>query len=111
MRANESNTQFAFKEEDFPVRTYADYPSNFCDLQNENLFPESKVPMFKKKKNHPSGHYGYQLLEPALRLISRIIFDHWSSYSVLIKRRQPGDSETFLNEDTRVSLTSEQATV
>lgn len=52
MRANESNTQFVFKEEDFPVRTYADYPSNFCDLQNENLFSESKAPMFfflKKK--------------------------------------------------------------
>lgn len=49
------------------------------------------------------------MIEPALRLISRIILDHWSSYSVLIKRRQPGDSETFLNEDTRVSLTSEQA--
>lgn len=56
MRANESNTQFAFKEEDFPIRAYADYPNNFCDLQNENLFPESKFPMFEK--NHPSGHYG-----------------------------------------------------
>lgn len=69
------------------------------------FFPESKFPMFH---NHPSGHYGYHLIEPALRLISRIIHDQWDSYSVLVKWRQAGDSDTFLNEDTRVSLTKDQ---
>lgn len=105
MRADESNTQFAFKEEDFPTRSYAEYPTDFCNLQNDNFFAESKFPMFH---NHPSGHYGYHLIEPALRLISRIILDQWDSYSVLVKRRQAGDSDTFLNEDTRVSLTKDQ---
>lgn len=32
---------------DFPLVNYPDYPSGFCDLDNENLIPRSKFLTFR----------------------------------------------------------------
>ncbi|GAB1194725.1 hypothetical protein APSETT444_003974 [Aspergillus pseudonomiae] len=57
-----------FAEEDFVIENYKNYPSSFCDLQNENLFPSSKFPRFRERDT-PAARNAYTLIQPALLLI------------------------------------------
>src|SRR5690554_3379113 len=61
-----------FDESDFPLQDDL-YSSPLCDLQNENLFPATRV------TNLPDCA-AYALLEPALLLASRILLECWGTF-------------------------------
>ncbi|KAE8146961.1 hypothetical protein BDV25DRAFT_43161 [Aspergillus avenaceus] len=87
-------TSRGFADEDFAVGNFDDYPSNFCTLKNENLFPISKFPMFRKKDT-PATRNAYTLIQPALLLISRIINQHWECFAIFVRRRSTGHPDTW----------------
>lgn len=91
-------SSFGFDEEDFPPKNYADYPSGFCNLNNENLFPISKFPVLRK--DSPAARSAYASIRPALVLVSRIIFERWDVYKVFIRRcREGGADELGLSKE------------
>lgn len=61
-----------FDESDFPLQDHL-YSSPLCDLQNENLFPLTRV------TNLPDCA-AYALLEPAFLLASRILLECWDTF-------------------------------
>ena len=71
-----------FKSESFPAATRKDYPS-FCTLANENLFQISTFPMLAH--GHRTDPEILPLLEPALKLASRIILHKWNTFRPLVR--------------------------
>jgi hypothetical protein len=69
---------WGFVDEDFVTENYENY---ICNLQNENLFPRSKFPMFRERDTL-AAHNAYALIQPALLLISRIIIQCRESFGV-----------------------------
>ncbi|KNG85121.1 hypothetical protein ANOM_007091 [Aspergillus nomiae NRRL 13137] len=88
MTTKNTGNPCGFAEGDFIMENYENYPSSFCDLQNENLFPSSKFPIFRER-NTPAARNAYTLIQPALLLISRIIIQRWESSSIFVQRRHP----------------------
>lgn len=101
---------FGFSDEDFVIESYDEYPSGFRDLQNENLFPKSKFPMFRGKDTSAAAQNAYESIQPALLLLSRIIIQCWESFTVFVRRQRPGlfPPDEFLDADTELALSKDE---
>src|SRR4051794_11982961 len=96
-----------FADEDFVVENYEN--ANFCDLQNENLFPIQKFPMFCESSSpSESARNSYALIQPALLLLSRIIIQRWDSFNIFVQRQRPGAPEEWLDADVGLELSQEE---
>lgn len=59
------DTAWAFRDEDFTLEDYPDnYPHNFFDLENENLFPRSRFPMLCRET--AAANNAFSAIEPGL---------------------------------------------
>ncbi|KAE8398878.1 hypothetical protein BDV37DRAFT_275735 [Aspergillus pseudonomiae] len=96
-----------FAEEDFVMEKYKNYPSSFCDLQNENLFPSSKFPRFCERDT-PAARNAYTLIQPALLLISRIIVQHWESFGIFVRHRHPSFPDIWHETDAKLELSKDE---
>ncbi|OXV12212.1 hypothetical protein Egran_00027 [Elaphomyces granulatus] len=96
----------AFTDKDYPCEDYDDYPSAFCDLENENLFPISKFPIFRKDTS--TAREAYDLIRPATLLISRIILQCWETFGLFVRRESPGSSDVFLGADAELKLPKDE---
>ena len=96
----------AFTDKDYPCEDYNDYPSAFCDLENDNLFPISKFLMFKK--DTPAAREAYNLIRPATLLISRIILQCWETFGIFVRRETAGSSDMFLGVDAELKLPKDE---
>ena len=76
-----------FKSENLPAATRDDYP-NFCTLATENLFDISTFPTLAH--GHTTDPQIFPLLEPALKLASRIILHKWNTFRPLVRRSYIG---------------------
>ncbi|KAJ5085026.1 hypothetical protein N7532_009797 [Penicillium argentinense] len=99
-----------FADDDFAVENYDNYPSSFCSLENENLFPRSKFPMFRERDT-PDSHEAYALLRPALLLTSRIITQCSQTFALFVRRRHPGSPDAWLGADAELELSKEEITL
>ena len=81
--ADMSTTPRSFHDKDFIFENYSDYPDEFCNLENENLFPRIKFPMLRKQIN--IANYIYSIIEPTLLLSSCIIIQRWESFQKFVR--------------------------
>ncbi|KAE8419816.1 hypothetical protein BDV36DRAFT_128091 [Aspergillus pseudocaelatus] len=98
---------WGFADEDFVMEDYENYPSSFCNLQNENLFPRSKFPMFRERDT-PAARNAYTLIQPALLLMSRIIIQRWESFGIFVRRRHSGLPDIWLDADVELELSRDE---
>ncbi|PGG95882.1 hypothetical protein GX51_08089, partial [Blastomyces parvus] len=110
-KANMANTHtedtaFAFRDEDFILEDYSDYPHEFCSLQIENLFPRARFLMLCKQT--PVTDRTYKLIEPALLLASRIIIQHWASLRIFVRRQHHCPTEAWLDTNEELELSKDE---
>lgn len=98
---------FGFSDEDFVIENYDDYPSGFCDLQSENLFPKSKFPMFRGKDTAVVRN-AYGSIQPALLLVSRIISQFWEFFAVFVRRQRLGSLNEFFDANVEMALSKDE---
>ncbi|KAB8233190.1 uncharacterized protein BDW43DRAFT_311264 [Aspergillus alliaceus] len=89
------------------MENYESCPSSFCNLQNENLFPRSKFPIFRERDT-PAARNAYTLIQPALLLMSRIIIQRWESFGIFIRRRHSGLPDIWLGADVEIELSKDE---
>lgn len=89
------------------LRWVDDYPSQFCILQNENLFPRSKWAMFRVR-NTPAATRGFEKIEPALLLASRMILHTPRAYAIFIRRWIVGSEDEWLDPETELKLPDDE---
>ncbi|EER27346.1 hypothetical protein CPC735_026820 [Coccidioides posadasii C735 delta SOWgp] len=100
------DTAFAFRDEDFILEDYSDYPHGFCSLQIENLFPRARFPMLRKET--PVTDNAYTLIEPALLLASRIIIQRWESLRIFVRRQHHSPIEGWLDSGGELELSKDE---
>ena len=100
------DTAFAFRDEDFILKDYSDYPHDFCSLQIENLFPRARFQMLRK--DTPVANNVYTLIEPALLLSSRIIIQCWESLRIFVRRQPHIPAEGWLDSDGELELSKDE---
>lgn len=101
------DTAWAFRDEDFTLEDYPDnYPHNFFDLENENLFPRSRFPMLCRET--AAANNAFSAIEPGLFLCSRILLQNWKSVQLFVRRQNDGHNEKWLNSSDELQLSRDE---
>ncbi|KAL4784395.1 hypothetical protein BJX76DRAFT_221182 [Aspergillus varians] len=93
-----------FPEDAFPPQNNTNF--KVCDLRNENLFPINKFLMFRSGSS--AAVRAYAMIEPALLLISRVIMQRSSSFSIFVRRRDAGQEDVFLDSDAELEVSNQE---
>lgn len=107
MKTSPLDPPLRFSHDDFAPENYDNYPSRFCTLQNENLFPRSRCVMFRDR-NTPAANKGFEKIEPALLLASRMILYSPRAYAIFIRRRIVGSEDEWLDPESELKLPDDE---
>lgn len=106
MDTHAEDTRFGFRDEDFPLEGYDNYPEGFCTLEFGNQFQRARFPMFRR--DTPVANNVFAWIELALLLASQMIVNCWETLQIFVRRQHDGSQGEWLDSSAELPLSQEE---